>query len=148
MAAFTRLMAAGLFVESVGNNPAAARIAGVRSSFVKLMAYGITGLLAAVAGIIPAADIALADPPSCGLNFELDAILAVVIGGTALTGGRFSLVGTLVGAILIQALTTTVLNKGVNPNVTLVVKAGVVIAVCLLQAPKFRTLLGLSGKSA
>ncbi len=166
MAAFTRLTAAGLFVESVGNNPAAARIAGIRSSFVKLMAYAITGLLAAVAGIIPAADIALADPPSCGLNFELDAILAVVIGGTALTGGRFSLLGTIVGAILIQALTTTVLNKGFNPNITLVLKAGVVITVCLLQAPKFRKLantfvsmllrilkwklklLGLSGKPA
>ncbi|MFI5378062.1 MAG: ABC transporter permease [Tepidisphaerales bacterium] len=148
MAAFTRLTAAGLFVESVGNNPAAARIAGVRASFVKVMAYAITGALAAIAGVIRTADIDLADPPGCGINHELDAILAVVIGGTALTGGRFSLVGTLVGAILIQTLTTTVLNKGFNPNMTLVLKAGVVIAVCLLQAPKFRKLLGFPGKSA
>jgi ribose/xylose/arabinose/galactoside ABC-type transport system permease subunit len=75
------------------------------------------------------------------LYLELDAILAVVIGGTMLTGGRFSLVGSLIGAVLIQTLTTTILTQGIPPTFTLVVKSAVIIAVCLLQAPKFRKLI-------
>jgi simple sugar transport system permease protein len=71
----------------------------------------------------------------------MDAILAVVIGGTSLLGGRFSLTGTILGALIIQTLTTTVYTAGITPETTLVFKALVVIAVCLLQAPKFRALL-------
>jgi simple sugar transport system permease protein len=73
-----------------------------------------------------------------GQFIELDAILAVVIGGTALTGGRFSLAGTVIGALLIQTLTTTILTTGVPPETTMLVKALVVTAVCLLQSPSFR----------
>ncbi|HEY0552097.1 MAG TPA: ABC transporter permease, partial [Verrucomicrobiae bacterium] len=75
---------------------------------------------------------------NAGLWLELDAILATVIGGTALTGGRFYLAGSLIGAILIQTLTTTILTRGVAVELTLVVKAVVVILVCLLQSEKFR----------
>jgi simple sugar transport system permease protein len=71
----------------------------------------------------------------------MDAILAVVIGGTSLLGGRFSLTGTIIGALIIQTLTTTVYTAGITPETTLVFKALVVIAVCLLQAPKFRAAL-------
>ena len=69
---------------------------------------------------------------------ELDAIFAVVVGGTALTGGRFTLVGSIVGALLIQTLTTTMYNLGVPPAVAPVPKAIVIVAVCLLQSEKFR----------
>jgi simple sugar transport system permease protein len=69
---------------------------------------------------------------------ELDAILAVVIGGTALAGGRFSITGTVVGALLIQTLTTTVYTAGITPETTLLFKALVVTAVCLIQSPAFR----------
>ena len=75
-----------------------------------------------------------------GLNLELDAILAVVIGGTALSGGRFSLVGSLIGALIVQAITTTILTRGIAVELTLVVKAVVVVAVALLQSEQFRRL--------
>ena len=76
-----------------------------------------------------------------GLWIELDAILAVVIGGTSLAGGRFFLAGTVVGALLIQTLTTTIYSIGVPPETTLLFKALVVTAVCLVQSPAFRAKL-------
>jgi|MGYP000961108497 simple sugar transport system permease protein len=72
---------------------------------------------------------------------ELDAILATVIGGTSMAGGRFYLGGTVVGAIFIQALTTTIYSMGVAPEITLVVKAIVVIIVCIIQSEEFRKML-------
>ena len=88
--------------------------------------------------MIVATDIKAADANNAGLWLELDAILATVIGGTALQGGRFFLVGSLVGAILIQTLTTTILTRGVPVEFTLVVKALVIVIVCLLQSESFR----------
>ena len=88
-----------------------------------------------------ASNISAADANNAGLWIEMDAILAVVIGGTSLSGGRFSLTGTILGALIIQALTTTVYTAGITPETTLVFKALVVVAVCLLQAPKFRILM-------
>jgi simple sugar transport system permease protein len=72
---------------------------------------------------------------------ELDAILAVTIGGTLLTGGRFTLAGTVIGALIIQTLTSTIYAIGVPPEINLVVKAVVVFAVMLLQSSEFRRLL-------
>jgi simple sugar transport system permease protein len=100
--------------------------------------YVFSGLCAGVAGLVGASDIGAADANNAGLYLELDAILAVVIGGTALTGGRFSLPGSLLGALVIQALTTTILMSNVRPEWTLVVKAAVVIVVCLLQSDALR----------
>jgi simple sugar transport system permease protein len=88
-------------------------------------------------------NVSAADANNAGLWIEMDAILAVVIGGTSLAGGRYSLTGTLLGALIIQTLTTTVYTIGVAPEVTLVFKAVVVIAVCLVQAPKVRAALSL-----
>jgi galactofuranose transport system permease protein len=95
-----------------------------------------------VAGMIAASDIRAADSNHAGLYLELDAILAVVIGGTALSGGRFSLVGSVVGALIVQAVTTTILTRGVAVELTQVVKAVVVIAVALLQSPRFLAMIG------
>jgi simple sugar transport system permease protein len=133
-AVLTRLTALGLFIESVGNNETASRYAGVNVRLVKLLAYAYCGLCAGTAGLVVSSDIKAADANNAGLYVELDAILAVVIGGTALTGGRFSLPGTIVGALIIQTLTTTILTRGVPVELTLVVKALVVLAVCLLQS--------------
>src|SRR5688572_6003574 len=138
---FTQKTAAGLFIESTGDNETASRYAGVNTRAVKLLVYGVCGLCAGIAGLIVTADIKAADVNNAGLYLELDAILAVVIGGTALTGGRFSLAGSLIGAVLIQTLTTTILTRGIPPTFTLVVKSAVIIGVCLLQAPKFRKLV-------
>ena len=133
-----RKTAIGLFIEAVGGNATASRYAGVNSGAVKFMAYVFSGLCAGVAGLIVASDIRAADPNNAGLYLELDAILAVVIGGTALTGGRFSLPGSVLGALVIQALTTTILTLGVKAQWTLVVKALVVVIVCLLQSEGLR----------
>ena len=79
-----------------------------------------------------------ADGNNAGQLMELDAILAVTLGGTALTGGRFSLAGSVIGALIIQTLTYAIYSLGVPPEVNLVVKAAVVFAVMLLQSPEFR----------
>lgn len=138
VAALVRGTAVGLFLGAIGENPAAARACGVAGRSTVAAAYVACGLLAGIGGLLVASDIRAADANSCGLYLELDAILAVVIGGTALTGGRFSLLGAAVGALLIQTVTTTILTRGVAVEHTLIVKAAIVIVVCLLQAPRFR----------
>jgi galactofuranose transport system permease protein len=136
-----RRSALGLFIEAVGGNETASRYAGVNARAVKLFAYAFCGLCSGLAGLIVASDIRAADANNAGLYLELDAILAVVIGGTALTGGRFSLLGTILGALIIQTLTTSILTRGVPVEFTLVVKALVVLAVCLLQSERFQAVL-------
>jgi galactofuranose transport system permease protein len=137
----TRRTALGMLLESVGINPVASRLAGVRYRTIVFAVYVFSALCAGIAGLMIASNISAADANNAGLWIELDAILAVVIGGTSLLGGRFSLTGTILGALIIQTLTTTVYTAGIRPELTLVFKALVVIAVCLLQAPKFRALL-------
>ncbi|MFN8220629.1 MAG: ABC transporter permease [Fimbriimonadales bacterium] len=138
VAAVARRTAFGLFVEAVGNNPVASRYAGVDARAVKLAAYAICGLCAGLAGLIGTADIKAADANNAGLYLELDAILAVAIGGTSMAGGRFSIAGAMIGALLMQALSTTIFTRGVAPETTLILKAIVVVAVCLLQSPALR----------
>jgi len=137
----SRRSALGMLLESVGVNPEASRLAGVRYRSIVLAVYIFCALCAGIAGLMIASNISAADANNAGLWIEMDAILAVVIGGTSLSGGRFSLTGTILGALIIQTLTTTVYTAGITPEATLVFKAVVVIAVCLLQAPKFRQLL-------
>lgn len=136
-----RKTALGLFIEASGSNAAAARLAGVASDRVKVAVYAVSGLMAGVAGVIACAYIKGADAGNAGLYLELDAILAVAVGGTSLSGGRFSLAGTVVGAVLMQALTETILTRGVSPHATLVAKAVIIVAVILLQSPEFRSAL-------
>ena len=135
---FTRKTAFGLFIESVGNNERASRYTGIEARRIKWLAYVICGFCAGVAGLLAASNIKCADSNNAGLYLELDAILATVIGGTSMAGGRFFLSGSLVGAILIQTLTTTMYMKNVSPAIVQVPKAMVVIIVCLLQSPVFR----------
>lgn len=137
----TRRTALGTLIEAVGINPEASRLAGIRSRAIVWSVYAFSGLCAGVAGLMISANVNAADANNAGLWLEMDAILAVVIGGTLLSGGRFSIVGTLLGALTIQTLTTTIYAIGVPPTVSLVFKAIVVIVVCLLQSPKARSLL-------
>lgn len=141
MLAIVRGTALGLFVESVGNNRVASRIAGVNATAIRIACYAASGLLAGVAGLIQTADIKAADVNNLGLYLELDAILAVAIGGTSLAGGRFYLLGSVLGAIVIQTLTTTILAQGVAPERTLVAKAFIVVGMCLLQSVAFRRMV-------
>lgn len=135
----TRKTAFGLFVEAGGDNPVATRHAGVNIRAIKVLVYTLTGFLSALAGVLVASDIKAADANNAGLYLELDAILAAVLGGTALAGGRFFLGGTLIGAALIQVMTTTILTRGVAVEYTLVVKAIIIVVVCLLQSERVRS---------
>ena len=134
-AVLTRKTALGLLIESVGINPEASRLAGIRSRGIIWTVYVFSAVCAAIAGLMISSNVTAADANSAGLYIEMDAILAVVIGGTSLAGGRYSLLGTLIGAFVIQTLTTTVYTVGIPAEITLVFKALVVIAVCLLQSP-------------
>jgi len=146
-ALFTRRTALGLFIESVGSNPTASRLSGIKSRSVIIAAYIFCALCAGIAGLLVSSNVSSADGNNAGLWFELDAILAVVIGGTALTGGRFYLSGTIVGALIIQTMTTTIYTIGVPPEINLVVKAIVVFVVCLIQSEQFRARLAKRRKS-
>lgn len=136
-----RKTALGLFIESIGVNNTASRYSGINSKKVIFSLYVICGILAGIAGIIICSNIKSADANNAGLWLELDAILATVIGGTSMAGGRFYLGGTVVGALFIQTLTTTIYSMGVPPEITLVVKAVVVIVVCIIQSAEFRKML-------
>lgn len=138
----TRKTALGLFLESTGDNEKAARFCGINTHFVKLLVYIFSGFCAGLAGLVAASNIKAADSSRVGEMMELDAIFAVVVGGTSLTGGRFTLVGSIIGALLIQTLTTTMYNLGVPPAIAPVPKAVVVVAVCLMQSTKFRGEIG------
>lgn len=131
-----RKSALGLFIEAVGVNRSAATYAGLRSKALLVAVYAFSGLSAAIAGIIAAADIRGADANNAGLWLELDAILAVVIGGTSLLGGRFSIPMSVLGAIIIQAMNTGILVSGFRPEFNLIVKAGVIILILVIQSPK------------
>jgi simple sugar transport system permease protein len=130
----TRKTSLGLFAAAVGGNAVASWYAGINDKAVKLFCFVFSGFCAGAAGLIVCANIKASDANNAGLNSELDAILAAVIGGTSMSGGKFSLAGSLVGALLIQTLTTTIYSFGVPPEVSLVVKALVVVLVCFLQS--------------
>jgi simple sugar transport system permease protein len=138
--ALLRRTALGMFLESVGGNAKAAYLTGINARLIIFSAYIICGLTAASAGVILAADTHTSDPVSIGRNIELDAILAVVIGGGSLAGGRIYLGMTILGALVIQALTTSILSSGLPPEYNLVVEAVVVLVVLLLQSANFRGL--------
>jgi ribose/xylose/arabinose/galactoside ABC-type transport system permease subunit len=133
-----RRSALGVLIEAVGGNAEASRLAGVRWRSLIWLVYVFSGLCAGVAGLMISSNTSAADGNNAGLWIELDAILSVVIGGTLLSGGRFSIGGTLVGALLIQTLTTTIYTIGIPPETNMLFKAIVVIAVFLMQSPAFR----------
>lgn len=134
----TRRTALGLFIQAVGINPSAAYVAGAPARRITFAVYAFCGVCAGVAGLVLSSNVKSADGNNAGMLMELDAILAVTLGGTALTGGRFSLAGSVIGALIIQTLTYAIYSLGVPPEVNLVVKAVVVFAVMLLQSGEFR----------
>ncbi len=133
-----RRTALGLFIESVGGNSAAADLAGINARLVKIAAYTLSGLCSGIAGVLICADIRGSDSNNAGLFIELDAILAVVIGGGSLAGGRFYLGLTVIGVLVIQGLTTSILVSGLPPQYNMVVKGAVVLIVLLLQSRRLR----------
>lgn len=135
--ALTRKTSLGIFIEASGANAVASRYMGIPVRLIKTFTYGFSGFCAGLAGLIITADIKAADANNAGIFMELDAIAAVIIGGT-INGGRFSMAGALIGALIIQSLTTTIITKGVPPQVVLVFKAFIIILVAIIQSGKLR----------
>jgi simple sugar transport system permease protein len=133
-----RRTATGLFLEAAGDNETASRFAGVATGRIKCAAYVVCGICAGVAGLLHASNNSLANPLYDGQTMELDAIFAVVVGGTALSGGRFTLLGSYVGALMLQTLTATMYYIGVKPAIAPVPKALLIITVCLAQSETTR----------
>lgn len=136
----------GLFIQSVGINPTASRYAGINVALIIFLVYAFSGFCAGVSGLIESSLIRAADANNAGLNMEMDAILAVALGGTLLSGGKFYIGGSIIGAITIQTLTTTMYAMGVASDQLPVVKAIVVIILCLIQSKYFREIFNKSKK--
>jgi ribose/xylose/arabinose/galactoside ABC-type transport system permease subunit len=138
----TRRTAIGLFIESVGINFRSSLYSGIDEKKIKLLAYTFCGFCAGLAGLVSSSNIRTSDAHNIGQTIELDAILAVVIGGTVMgVGGRFSLLASLIGAIVIQAITTSMYAFGVPAFALQAVKSVVVIFVILLYSEQARNLI-------
>ncbi len=140
VAVVVRRTALGMMIEAIGINPNASRMAGIQPRGLLITVYALSGLLAAVAGIMATSTVNTIDVSKTGSSMEMDAILAVVVGGTSLAGGTFSIGGTVVGGLLIATLNKTVLFLGVPSEATPVFKATIIIAICLLQSSRVRAL--------
>lgn len=135
---FVKKTAFGLFIESVGVNKEASKHVGLKSVALIFASYVFCGFLAGISGLVASSRIYSADANNIGLNLELDAILAVALGGNSLGGGRFSITGSVIGAYTIQALTTTLYAMGVSADQIPVYKAIVVVIIVSLQSPEFQ----------
>ncbi|HMD14329.1 MAG TPA: ABC transporter permease, partial [Bacteroidota bacterium] len=122
----------GRYVYAVGGNAEAARLAGIDTKKTLLMVYIISGVLAAVSGILLASRMN-SGQPNAGLMYELDVIAAVVVGGTSLSGGKGSIVGTFIGAMLIGVLRNGLNLLNVNSYVQMVVLGGVILLAVMLD---------------
>jgi ribose transport system permease protein len=127
----------GRQIIAVGGNEKAARLTGIPVRWVKTFVYVVSGALAGIAGLIVVARNSASDANLVGLGMELDAIAAVAVGGSLLTGGRANIIGTVLGAFVIQLVRYTLLANGVPDAAALIVKAGlIVIAVFIQQRAK------------
>jgi len=131
-----RRTALGMLIEALGVNRRASMLSGVSTGVLLIAAYVLCGLCAAIAGIIAAADIRGADANNAGLWLELDAILAVVVGGNSLLGGRFSIAASLLGALIIQSVNTGILLSGFPPEFNLIIKAAIIVLILVIQSPR------------
>ncbi len=129
---FTNL---GLYTQAVGINEKSARLNGINAPWIKLLSFMILGVCCAIAGAIGVSRIGLINHDTFLLDVELDAILAVAIGGNALGGGKFSLAGSVIGAYVIQALTTTLFAMKVPSTSITAYKAVVIIVIVVIGSP-------------
>ncbi|GAB6108700.1 hypothetical protein JCM19376_26560 [Fusibacter bizertensis] len=120
----------GRYVYSLGGNEDATKLSGVNTDKIKIFVYGISGLLAALAGIIITARLSSAQP-TAGTGYELDAIAAVVLGGTSLAGGIGTILGTVTGALIIGVLNNALNLMNVSSYYQMLAK-GVVILIAVL----------------
>ncbi len=138
---FTRKTAIGMFIELVGINFRSSFFSGIDEQKIKLLVYTFCGLCAGIAGLVASSNIRTSDANNIGLTTELDAILAVVIGGGSMAGGRFSLLASMIGALVMQAITQSMYAMGVPAFALQAIKAVVVVFVILLFSQQVRNLV-------
>jgi len=138
VALFMRKTSFGMFVESVGINRSASRVSGLQSGRIILIAYILTGFLSGISGLIYSSRISSCDSNNAGVNNEMDAILAVVIGGTSMSGGKFSLAGTVVGVLIMRTVITLVYFFGVVSEAIMAFEAMIIAVVIVLQSEPVR----------
>lgn len=136
-----RYTALGTYIQAVGINRQSSRIVGLNSSRIIFLCYTFCGLCAGIAGMIITSRVYSIDANNAGLNIELDAILAVALGGNSLAGGKFKLSGSVIGAITIQALTTSLYAMKITADQLPIYKAIIVVIIVALQAPEFKKLV-------
>ncbi|EKN3979341.1 ribose ABC transporter permease [Yersinia enterocolitica] len=122
----------GRYIYALGGNESATRLSGISVDKVKIIVYSLCGLLAALAGIIEVARLSSAQP-TAGTGYELDAIAAVVLGGTSLSGGKGRIVGTLIGALILGFLNNGLNLLGVSSYYQMIVKAVVILLAVLVD---------------
>ena len=147
VALFVRKTAFGTFVEAVGINRKAARLSGINAQLIIFIVYALTGFLSGISGMIYSSRIMSNDSNNAGLNFEMDAILAVVIGGTSMTGGKFSLLGTVLGSIIIRTIVKLVYYFGIASEATMAFKAVIIAVVIVLQSEPVRNYFAKHSKA-
>lgn len=140
---FTNL---GLYTQAVGINEKSARLNGLNPAFIKFLTFVILGLCVAVAGLIKVSRLSSINYSVIAKDIEMDAILAVALGGNALSGGKFSMTASILGAYVIQYLTTTLYKFNVGASELAAYKAIVVIALVVMSAPTTRQWLASVGK--
>lgn len=136
-----RRSALGMMIVSIGINPKASRMAGIKPAGLLITVYAVSAMLASLAGIFSVSSVMTVDVSQTGYQMELDAILAVVVGGGSLAGGKLSMGGAAVGALLIATLDKTVVFLGVPSSATPAFKAVVILVLFLLQADRVRNLI-------
>ena len=144
---FVRKTAFGTFVESVGINRSASRLSGINAKKVIMIVFALTGFLSGIAGLIYSSRIMSCDSNNAGLNYETDAILAAVIGGTNMAGGKFSLAGTIIGSIIIRTIVTFVYYFGISAEATMAFKALIIAVVIVLQSEPVRNWMSKRAKA-
>jgi ribose/xylose/arabinose/galactoside ABC-type transport system permease subunit len=126
----------GRYVIAVGGNEEAARLSGIRVNRTKITVYAISGFLAGLAGLIYTARLGASDASKVGDGIELDAIAATVVGGTSLSGGRATIVGTVIGALIMIVITTSFNMNNLKFPYSLVIKAAIILFAVYIQRPK------------
>jgi simple sugar transport system permease protein len=133
-----KLTSLGLYIESIGINSSASRLVGLNSTVIKFMAFVICGMLAGVAGLVGSSGVGSVNAGELGLGIELDAILAVALGGNMLGGGKFSIAGSVIGAYTIQAITITLYAMKVRADQLYVFKAVIIVIIIVVSSEVFK----------
>lgn len=128
----------GLYTQSVGINESSSRLNGINPQFIKFLTFVILGLCVAVAGLIKVSRLSTINYSVIAKDIEMDAILAVALGGNALSGGKFNMPASILGAYVIQFLTTTLYKMNVNSDALSAYKAVVVIILVVVSSPAVR----------